>query len=170
MKKMANENESSMAGLKKVPEIIVMAVSQKQTVMDLETGDEKAEITVAQKRFFAPEYSEKEYGGTEELFEAALFNAATELVSPRSKQIDALLYRATQESYQAGKAVALSAGNYLTKDLAKRIVNIMQGNVAFVDVSASDCLKRWKEGYKAQKPGAIKMLETAKAIGDEVDF
>lgn len=163
-KTMTPTNETN--GLKKQPEVLVQDLKQVQKVMDLATGSEDATITVVCKRYAAPVYDEKEYGGTEAEFEAALFKAATELVQPVSKQIESFLYRATQDSYQAGKTEALAAGNFLTSDLKGRIVQVMRGNQAFVDLTAKECFERWKAGYAAKKAGATKVLETAKALGD----
>lgn len=152
--------------LSKAVSIIVTDVSQTQKVMDLATGNEDAQITVAQKRYFAPEYDAKEYGGTPEEFSQAVLEAASELVTPQAKQIQALLNYATSQSYQEGKAAALATGNFLTQDLKARIVQVMRGNQAFVDDSASDCFKKWKVAFAEKKAGAIKILDIAKTIGD----
>lgn len=151
--------------LNKIPVIKVVAISQAQKVMDLDSGSEDAQITVKQNRYFAPTYDEKEFGGTEAEFQSAVLEAAKELVNPVEKQIDALLYRATQDSYQSGKAAALAGGNYLSSDLKGKIVQVMRGNQAFVDVSASDCFAKWKAGYMAKKPGAFNILTTAQNLG-----
>lgn len=158
--------QSTTEALTKNPTILIQTLKQKQKVMDLETGDESAEIELVYDKYVAPEYSAKEYGGSEALFLDALLIAASELVQPVSKQIDAFLTKRQSDNYQVAKAKALSGGNFLTADLKGKIVQVMKGNQAFVDMNAADCFKRWKDGYKAQKAGAFKVLETAKALGD----
>lgn len=163
----------------------VTELKPKQNVLDLETNEDAA-IEVKSVRYEAPVFQTGKtpestgwtctidgkpqfVPGTAEEFEQALYNAAEALIQPRSKQIEAFLYRATQESYQAGKAAALAAGNYLTQDLRKRIVSIMSMMNAYAEVSASDCYKRWLSGYKEGKPGALKLLKMAQDQTDEVD-
>lgn len=152
------------------PVIITQNVKQAQTVVDLSTGDESAKIELKYTKYVVPEFDAKKYG-TRESFDAALFTAAQALVNPVSVQVEALVYRATQDSYQAGKTAALAAGDYLTSELKSKIVQVMKGNQAFVDTSASDCFARWKAGFIAKKAGALKILDTAKALGgfDEND-
>lgn len=154
------------------PAILTQSLKQSQKVLDLSTGDEDATISVLQTKYFAPAYDAKY--GTEAEFEEALFLAAAELIQPKSKQIEALLYRATQDSYQAGKIAAMATGNYLTSDLKAKIVQVMRGNQAFVDLSAKECYERWKSGYMGArgdgpKAGATKVLATAKDLGDGTD-
>lgn len=154
------------------PSIKVTEVTQSQKVLDLATGDEEAIIKVKQNKYEVPAYDSK-FGTTQE-FETALFTAAAELIQPKSKQIEALLYRATQDSYQAGKIAAMATGNYLTSDLKAKIVQVMRGNQAFVDLSAKECYERWKSGYMGArgdgpKAGATKVLATAKDLGDGTD-
>lgn len=170
---MANGKEVSTLGeieLKKAVEITKQELKQVQKVMDLETGNEDATITIVQTKFVAPAYSEEVYGGTEELFNAELFKAATALIQPISKQVDAMLYRATQDSYQSGKDAALKGGNFLTQDLRGKIVQVMRGSQAFADLSAKDALDYWKKGYMDKKPGAVKVLQTAQALGGFEEF
>lgn len=168
------ENEVRKPGevgkLLKAVEIVVSDVSQTIKVMDLKTGNEEFGLVVKQSKFAAPVYSVEEYGGTPELFEEALFAAACQLVSPRPKQIDALLYRATQESYQSGKSAALATGEFCTQDLKQKIVQVMRGNAHYVENSASECFSKWKAGFAAKKPGALKILDLAKSFGDFGDL
>lgn len=152
--------------LTKTPVITVTAVSLNQKVMDLATGNEDATVTINQQKYSAPEYDAEVYGGTVEEFNDAVYAAALEVVSPVTKRTDALLYRATQESYQSGKAAALSGGNFLTQDLKTRIVQVLRGNQAYADAKASDAFLAWKTAFMAKKAGAIKVLDIAKTIGD----
>lgn len=165
---MANEKETKKMATPEtakieVPQIFITSLKPKQKVLNLADGAE-AEIEVISKKYEAPAYSEKY--GTVEQFEKALFHEAAKLVQPVGKQIDAFLKMATAESYQAGKAEALAKGDYLTSELRGKIVQVMRGNQAFVDLSAKDCFDRWMAGYLAKKPGAYKVLDTAKALGD----
>lgn len=152
--------------LTKNPEIVVTDLAQTQKVMDLANGNEDASIEIKQKKFAAPAYDAEIYGGTEDEFNEALLTAASEIVSPAASRITALLSFATSQSYQAAKTEALSKGEYLTSDLRARIVQVMRGNKDFVDVSASDCFKRWKAGFAAKKTGAVKILDMAKTMGE----
>jgi hypothetical protein len=123
---MAKENK--MEEIKKggeatfeIPEIKIQKVPQKLTkLVNLDTGDEDAEVVNNYQKFTAPTY-DKKYGSKDH-FEAALLKLATALVQPVSNQIDALLFRATQDSYQAGKLVAFATGNFLTPELRTKVV------------------------------------------------
>lgn len=149
------------------PTIIATAIAQTQKVMNLDNGDEDATIKLAMTRYsFKPYDPKDETHGTPEQYYGVLFTAAAELIQPVEKQIDALLYRATQDSYQAGKTAALATGNFLSSDLKAKIVQVMRGNQAFAEMSAKECFDYWKDGFSAKKPGAVKVLDTAKALGD----
>lgn len=167
-KKMANEKHEAGAEAVKALVLKVTELKPKQKVLNLETNED-AEIEVVSQRFELPKYDEKIHG-TKQTFVHAAMLAATALVQPVEQQIDALLYRATQNSYQAGKTAALAGGNYLTADLRSNIVQIMRGNNAYADMSATDCFNKWKAGYKEQKPGAIKVLTMAQDMGSVEEF
>lgn len=175
--KMVDETIETTVTVKPV-ELKVTKLSPKQKVFDLAINEE-SEITVESVRYEAPAYDAKVGGwkngetlvtGTAEEFEAGLLAAASALIQPVSKQIEAFLYRATQESYQDGKTKALSTGNYLTQDLRGKIVQIMRGNNTYADMKATDCFDRWKTGYLAGKPGAIKVLTMAQDFGEFGDL
>lgn len=155
-----------MPELKKVPVILSVLIKQVQKVMDLSTGNEDTTINVDYSKLTIPDYDSEEYGGTIEEFYAALAKSAEELVSPVQKRIDALLKFATAENYQNAKTSALATGNFLTSDLKGRIVQVMRGNQAFVELSAKECFERWKIGFMAKKAGAIKVLDLAKTMGE----
>lgn len=159
------EKGNKMADEKAVFELKITDLKPQQPVLNLDTNED-VKITVESKRYELPKYDSKIHG-TKEQFVAAAMKAAQVLVHPVEKQIDALLYRATQESYQAGKAAALATGNYLTQDLRTNIAVIMQANVAYADLKASDCVVKWREGHKAGKAGAAKILAMAQAMGAE---
>lgn len=164
-----NEVKEGVALLKAVS-ITSTILKQTQKWLNLETGVDDESVEITQTKYAAPTYSEKEYGGTEELFKQELLSAAQLLIQPIDRQIDALLYRATQDSYQAGKEVAMSKGNFLTPDLRGKIVQVMRGSQAFADMSAKEALEYWKAGYMAKKPGALKVLQTAQALGGFEEF
>lgn len=147
--------------------IITQTTKQQQKVMDLETGKEDATIEVVMTKYIAPEYDATKFSPlTASEFESVLAERSAELIQPVSAQIAAFLNAATSASYQAGKTAALATGNYLTAELKARIIQVMRGNQAFVELSAKDCFERWKAGFMAKKTGAFKVLETAKALGD----
>lgn len=147
--------------------ILTQALKQQQKVMDLESGKEDATIDVVMTKYIAPDYDSAKFAPlSEQEFEESLFETARSLVQPVAAQIQAFLIKATSDSYQAGKATALAGGDYVTSELKAKIVQVMRGNQNFVDISAKDCFERWKAGYLAKKPGATKVLDTAKALGD----
>lgn len=147
--------------------ILTQVLKQQQKVMDLKSGKEDATIDVVMTKYIAPEYDAKKFEPlSESEFEESLFEAARSLIEPVADQIQAFLIKATSDSYQAGKAAALAGGDYVTSDLKAKIVQVMRGNQNFTDISAKDCFERWKAGYLAKKPGATKVLDTAKALGD----
>lgn len=148
----------------KVLELKITELSPKQKVLNLDTNEDM-EIAVISKRYELPKYDKAIHGEKPEFLKAAMI-AAEKLVQPIDEQIDALLYRATQSSYQAGKTLALSGGNFLTSDLRGKIVQIMRANAKFADESASDCFKMWLAGYKEKKTGAVKILTMAQDFGD----
>jgi hypothetical protein len=150
----------------KVVSIKATVTKQQQKVMDLESGKEDATIEVSMTKYTAPEYDATTFDGTEAEFNEAVITAASELIQPPAARLAAFLNYATSASYQAGKAAALATGNFLTSDLKARIVQVMRGNQAFVDMSAKDCFERWKTGYLAKKTGALKILDVAKSLGD----
>lgn len=152
--------------LTKVPVIGTQKMKQVQKVMDLDTGNEGAEITLEYVKYTVPTYTEKEFGGTEAEFEQAILEAASNLVQPVSAQILALTNKATQDEYQNAKATALATGNFLSTDLKGRIVQVMRGNQAYQERTAKECFDLWKAGFMAKKPGAVKVLDIAKTIGD----
>lgn len=163
---MTHASEAHAAAAEKVA-IINQILKQKQKVLDLETGDDSAEIELVYSKYVSPEYDSAKFSPlTEDEFNAVLLEKAGELISPISNQISAFLAKAQSDGYQAAKQTALSKGNYLTADLKAKIVQVMRGNQAFVELTAADCYKRWRDGYTAKKPGAFKVLETAKALGD----
>lgn len=146
--------------------ILKTVLKQKQKVMDLETGNEGAEIELVYPKYLAPEYDATKFPGTAEEFEKAVLENAMALVSPISEQIKSFLNYATSAGYQTAKTAALATGNYLSSDLKARIIQVMRGNQAFAELPAKECYDRWKAGFMAKKVGAFKVLETAKALGD----
>lgn len=162
--KMENEKMTEPKAL----DLKITKLTPTQSVLNLETNEEE-KIVVSSVRYELPKYDSVVHGSPEEFLNSAMA-AAQLLVNPVEKQVDALLYRATQDSYQSGKLAALSAGKYLTQDLRTNIVQIMRGNNAYADMSASDCFVKWKSGYKEQKPGAIKVLTMAQDMGSVEEF
>lgn len=163
--KTVTENVPVTATERVIPVIKVVNINQPQKVMDLSTGNEEAVIYVKQEKFTAPEYDSKIHGTVEEFYRD-LMAAAQALVQPVAAQIEALVFRATQDSYQAGKAAVLATGDYLTAELKAKIIQIMRGNAAFNDKSAKECFDLWKVGFMAKKTGALKILENARSLGD----
>lgn len=152
--------------LKKTPTITVTPVTFQQSgLMNLANGED-ATISISQTKYFAPEYDEAEYGGTKDEFDSAVYEAALEVVWPTAKRTEALLSKATSDSYQAGKTAALATGNYLTQDLKQRIVQVLRSNQAYADAKASDAFNAWKTAFLAKKAGAVKVLDIAKTIGE----
>lgn len=165
-----------------VPVIKVQDLKPKLKVTDLSTGNDGAEIELAYRKYTAPEYDSKKHG-TRDQYTAALLTAATALVSPVENQIDALLYRATQDSYQAGKVAAYAGGNYLSPELRSQIVMVIKNSSpVYAESSASDAFNAWKAAFTgvaafngkdftpeqitSRKAGATKVLNTAQALSD----
>jgi hypothetical protein len=146
------------------PTIQIQKITQTQKVTDLATGVDDFPIELKYEKYTLPSYDPK--FGTENQFLAGLFTAVQNLVADKTTQLEALLYRATQDSYQNGKAAALSTGEYLTSELKAKIVQVMKSNQAFMELTAKECVDKWKAGFIAKKPGALKILDTAKALGD----
>lgn len=148
-------------------EIKAIALKQKQSVLDLETGND-VDIEVVYNRYVVPDYDEK-YGTPEE-FTKKLLSEASKMVTPAEAKITALVNYASSQSYQEGKKAALNGGKYLTQDLRSKIVQIMRANSAFADLSAKDCFDRWKSGYLAKKAGAVRILAMATESEDFSDL
>jgi hypothetical protein len=56
-------------------------------------------------------------------------------------------------------------------ELRSTIVKFMRmAKAELIDIHASECFARWKAGYRAQKPGAIKMLEMARQSKEPLDL
>lgn len=139
---MADKKAEKVAG-----SVVDVEVKQKVSVFDLDAGED-TDITIVYRKYSAGKYDE------------ATLEQAQKLVQPVAKQIDALLYRAQQESYQEGKKKALSAGRYLTSDVISKGADFLRANVAsFADVSAKDAKTRFTDGVKNNKPGAMKVLQ-----------
>jgi hypothetical protein len=167
--KMANEEKKVTA---EIPVILVSEMRPKQAVTDLVSGKD-TNIEVAYSKFSVPVFDAAKHGDDEEKFWGHLFVAARKLVTPVSVQVEALLYRATQDSYQAGKTKALATGDFLTSELRAKIVAVMRGYASYADLSAKDAYERWTDGFRAAKPGALKILVTAKALtgsGEDLDL
>jgi hypothetical protein len=159
--------------------------AQKLKVTDLTTGVDDAEITNNYVKYSVPEYDAKKYGPREG-FIKRLMELALSLVSPVENQIDALLYRATQDSYQAGKVAAYAtgtAGQYLSPELKAAITMVVkQGGTRYADASNSEAFAAWKAAFTSQasfdgktfdaeqiakrKAGADRTLATAQALSD----
>lgn len=167
-KKMADQKHEVAGEAVKPLVLKVTDLKPKQKVLNLETNED-AEIEVISQRFELPKYDAAVHGTRADFARSAML-AASALVQPVEQQIDALLYRATQNSYQAGKATALASGNFLTQDLRTNIVQIMKGNNAYADFSASECFNKWKAGFAEKKPGAIKVLTMAQDMGSVEEF
>ena len=160
----------------------VTKIPQKLKVTDLDTGSDDAEITNNYQKYTAPEYDAKKHGDRA-AFYAELFKLASALVQPIENQIDALLYRATQDSYQQGKVAAYAGGNYLSPELKSTITMVVkQSSPKYADASNSDAFASWKAAFTSaasfngttftpeqiakRKAGADKVLATAQALGD----
>lgn len=164
----------------------VQAVKQPITVTDLSTGDDSAKLTLNYNRYTAPDYDKGKHGPDETAFYARLMELATALVNPVSAQIDALLYRATQDAYQAAKVTAYAAGTpgqYLSPELKSAITMVVkQSGTRYADASNSDAFNSWKAAFTSQvqfdgksfdadqvakrKAGADRVLATAQALSD----
>lgn len=161
-------------------------VPQKLKVTDLTTGADDAEITNSYVKYSAPEYDPKKHGADKGAFIAHLLSLATALVQPVDSQVDALLYRATQMSYQAGKDAAFASGSpnqYLSPELKSTITMVVkQSSSKYADASNGDAFNSWKAAFTSQssfggstfteeqvakrKAGADKVLQTAQALSD----
>ncbi len=166
--------------------IKVQAVKQPITVTDLSTGDDQAKLALNYSRYTAPDYDAAKHGKDEAAFYARLMELATALVNPVSVQVDALLYRATQEAYQAAKVTAYSSGTpgqYLSPELKAAITMVVkQSGTKYADASNSDAFNSWKAAFTSQvqfdgksfdaeqvakrKAGADRVLATAQALSD----
>lgn len=146
--------------------IVITKLEQSPKVLDLTTGAETT-VKISQDKYSFATIPE---GVDEETFYKDALSEAASLVGSAKDQAVALLAYATSQSYQDGKVKAMASGNYLTSGLKAQIVQVMRGNQAFVDLSAKECFDRWTAGYIAKKPGAAKVLETAKALGENLDF
>jgi hypothetical protein len=138
-------------------------VQQNLTVVDLATGEDQTlkydYITVSLNEKLPP---------------SVVLAEMSKLVSPELKQAKALAnFYASEKNGESRKAV-LNGGNYLTSALKSTLLDLMRQKADFADLKAADVIARWLTGYRAQKPGAIAMLENAKrilAIGEEeLDF
>jgi hypothetical protein len=154
--------------LKKTPELIAKVVKQAIPVDDLQT-QQKAAVNLVYNRYVAPPYDEKEYGGTVELFNAAVLKAAAELVQPIEKHIDALLRFATSEGYQTAKVTEMGKGDYLTPELKTAIATILAGKAKFADMGKNDIIAYWKERYFSGNDYAVKVLAQAKEMSADAD-
>lgn len=124
-------------------------IKQALTVTDLETGDDTAKVDNSYSKFTAPAY-DKKYG-TMAQFEEALFKLAESLVQPISNRIDALLYRATQDSYQAGKVAAFASGNYLSPELRGKVTEIItSSSPKYANEKAVVVFGAWKAAFTSQ--------------------
>lgn len=174
-------NEVQAAALAAL-ELKTQKIKQAITVTDLSTGDDSAKIDNNYVRYFAPEYDEKKYG-PRDAFDKRVYELAASLISPISNQIDAFLYRATQDSYQAGKVAAYGTGSYLSPELKAQITAIVKNSSAkYADSSASEIFNSWKSAFSKsasvegkeltaeqvakRKAGADKILAMAQALSD----
>lgn len=157
-----------------------------QNVTDLLSGTDADNLINNYVRYSAPEYDPKKHGAHKEAFETHLFNLASSKVQPRSAQIDALLYRATQISYQVGKEAAMSSGapnQYLSQELKQQIIVLVkQGGSRYADATSAEAFAAWKAAYTSmssfngaqfteeqiakRKAGAERTLNTAISMGD----
>lgn len=85
------------------------------------------------------------------------------IVTPLSERNKALTAYAQSASYQAGKILAFSAGNYLTPELRSAIVDYLRMTGKFNESTAKEIFTRWIDGYKGgdagKKASAKKILE-----------
>ena len=56
----------------------------------------------------------------------------------------------------------------IDRKLRGRIVKYMRTSKVFARVSAKECFERWKAGYRAQKPSALKILKDLREDDDLV--
>lgn len=139
-----------------VSPIEITDLTQKPVVLNLETGaDDNLEIK--QKKWVLRKYDESKDGPRDQFLKLAL-GEAVKLVQPIERQIDALLTFATAQSYQEGRAAALAKGNFLVPELRRKIVDFMRTMPKFAELKATAAFDLWKEGYKAKKPGAMRIL------------
>ncbi|MGB8840048.1 MAG: hypothetical protein WCC64_03155 [Aliidongia sp.] len=84
-------------------------------------------------------------------------------------QTSALCAALKSASYQVAKAAAMG-DKYLDSNLRTKIVQIMKGTEQFGALDAKECYDRWVSGYKAKKPGAMKILEQAQAANSVEEY
>ncbi len=152
--KMASPQTEAVAKQLEVKEL-----KQKQNVLNLDNLED-SEIEVVTKKYIVPKGM-----SVDEAMEA-IFS----IVTPKEKQLQALLKFAESESYQASKAAAMSGGNYLTPQLRTKIVNTLSNIDAFAEMSAKDIFGRWLTGYKEGKPSAKKLLDQVRALEEFADL
>lgn len=139
--------------------IEVTELKQKQTFLNLDSGDED-EIVVVTKKYSVPEGMPTEKAIAE----------MRKVVHPDSEVLTALTTYAASKSYSESKAAALAKGNYLTQEVKSAVVAVLQMNPTFAEMKAKDVFAKWYEGYKAKKPGAIKALDRARAANEFSDL
>lgn len=138
--------------------IAEMEIKQPVTVVNLDTGEED-KVTIVYKRYTVKEPITGDH-----------LKAAQELVNTPEAQTAALVAYASSQSYQDGKKLTFSKGNYLTPELKRTIVGIMQATPTFADLSAKDCFDRWSKGYTEKKAGALKLLAQAQTADEFADL
>jgi len=128
-----------------LPKIKEQKIPQKLTVSDLDSGED-TQVTNNYIKYSAPSYDKK--FGTVEQFTAVLLKLASDLVQPVSEQVEALLYRATQNSYQAGKVAAFAAGNYLSPELKAKVIEIItSSSPKYATAKGSVVFDAWKAAF-----------------------
>jgi hypothetical protein len=162
------KSTTTAAAFKKAVELSKTAIKQPVKVLNLATGDDDDTVDISYVKYAAlPTYNKDTYGATEAAFNEEIEKQVLALLPNRADQLEAILYRVSQNSYQNGKAEAYAKGDYITPDLRSRIVSVMKGYAAFADMTAADCFKSWKKSYGEKKSGAIKALEIARSLGGE---
>lgn len=158
----AKKIEETKKEEKKMAEMLKsVEMKPKQSVLNLDTGaEEKVEITY------------NKYVPTKEGLQdvSAAIEAALAILTDPKAVLEAILYGVNNALYSAGKEVAFAGGNYVTSELRSRIVAFMRNQQQFAELSASDAWTRWLEGFKAKKPGAIKILEIVSADAEQYDL
>ena len=151
---MAKKDENKMTEEKPIeakpielPVIKIQKVPQKiKGLTDLTTGADDAEVVNNYTKYTAPSYEAKY--GTREQFHHALLNLAGALVQPIEEQVEAFLYRATQNSYQAGKFEAFKGGNYMTPELKAQLVTVMAAQLpSLAGEKTATIFATWKAGF-----------------------
>ncbi len=176
--------KSPVAGSEAVA-LKIQKIPQKLKVTDLTTGADDAEIINNYVKYTAPEYNAKIHGERSAFLES-LFKLASDLVQPIESQIDALLYRATQDSYQNGKIAAYATGapgQFLSPELKSQIVMVVKNSsTRYADSTTGEAFNSWKAAFTSaasfdgktfdaeqiakRKAGADKVLATAQALSD----